>query len=41
MDWTCGTHWRSEYKIVIGKPEGKRPYGRSRRGWEERDNRDN
>jgi hypothetical protein len=23
----------SVYKIVIGKPEGKKPIGRHRRGW--------
>ena len=26
---------RSVYKIVIGKPTGKRPLGRPRRSWEE------
>jgi hypothetical protein len=24
---------RSTYKILIGKPEGKRPFGRPRRSW--------
>jgi hypothetical protein len=24
---------RNEYKILVGKPEGKRPLGRSRRRW--------
>jgi len=23
------------YKFLVGKPEGKRPLGRSRRGWED------
>jgi hypothetical protein len=26
---------RKAYKILIGKPEGKRPLGRQRRGWED------
>jgi hypothetical protein len=25
---------RNEYKILVGKPEGKRPLGRTRRRWE-------
>jgi hypothetical protein len=25
---------RNEYKILIGKPEGKKPFGRPRRRWE-------
>jgi hypothetical protein len=25
---------RSEYKIFVGKPEGKRPLGRPRHRWE-------
>jgi hypothetical protein len=24
---------RNAYRILVGKPEGKRPLGRSRRGW--------
>jgi hypothetical protein len=24
---------RNMYKLLVGKPEGKRPIGRSRRGW--------
>jgi hypothetical protein len=24
---------RNEYRILVGKPEGKRPLGRSRRMW--------
>jgi hypothetical protein len=26
--------WRSEYRGLVGKSEGKRPLGRSRRKWE-------
>jgi hypothetical protein len=25
---------RNAYKILVGKPEGKRPFGRPRRSWE-------
>jgi hypothetical protein len=25
---------RSAYNILVGKPEGKRPFGRPRRRWE-------
>jgi hypothetical protein len=25
---------RNLYKILVGKSEGKRPFGRTRRGWE-------
>jgi hypothetical protein len=33
----CGTHGRGEkmYKVLLGKPEGKRPFGRPRRRWED------
>ena len=24
-------NWRGEYRVLVGKPEGKRPLGRSRR----------
>jgi len=36
MGWTCSTYgkWRGIYRIVVGKPEGKRPLGRPRRRWE-------
>jgi hypothetical protein len=32
----CGTHGRGEkmYRIMMGKPEGKRPLVRSRHRWE-------
>jgi hypothetical protein len=26
---------RKVYRILVGKPEGKRPLGRPRRGWED------
>jgi hypothetical protein len=26
---------RKLYRVLVGKPEGKRPFGRSRRGWED------
>jgi len=30
----CSRHWRDEkFKILIGKPEGGRPHGRSRCTW--------
>jgi hypothetical protein len=34
---TCGTHGRGEkvYKVLVGKPEIKRPLGRPRRRWED------
>jgi hypothetical protein len=37
MVWTCGTHGegRGAYRVLVGKPEGKRPLGRPRRGWED------
>jgi hypothetical protein len=35
----CGTHGRREksvlYKVMVGKPEGKRPLGRPRCRWED------
>jgi hypothetical protein len=33
----CGTHGRGEKvcKVLVGKPEGKRPLGRPRRRWED------
>jgi hypothetical protein len=34
---TCGTHVRGRgvYRILVGRPEGKRPLGRPRRRWED------
>jgi hypothetical protein len=26
---------KSIYRVLVGKPEGERPLGRSRRGWED------
>jgi hypothetical protein len=36
VGWTCGTHGegRVVYRVLVGRPEGKRPLGRSRRRWE-------
>jgi hypothetical protein len=33
---TCGTHGegRSVYRVLVGRPKGKRPLGRPRRRWE-------
>jgi hypothetical protein len=33
----CGTHGREEkmYKVLVGRPEGKRPLGRPRRSWQD------
>jgi hypothetical protein len=32
---TCGANGekRNVYRLLVGKPEGKRPLGRPRRGW--------
>jgi hypothetical protein len=37
MCWKCSTHGenRNGYRILVGKPEGKRPPGGSRRRWED------
>jgi hypothetical protein len=36
MGETCSTHeMRSVYNILVGKPGGKRPFGRPRRRWED------
>jgi hypothetical protein len=32
---TCGTHGRSVQRILVGRPEGKRPVGRPRCRWED------
>jgi len=36
VGWTCGTHGegRGAYRVLVGRPEGKRPLGRPRRRWE-------
>jgi hypothetical protein len=35
MGRACSTNWeaRNGYRILVGKPEGKRPLGRPRRRW--------
>jgi hypothetical protein len=30
---TCGTHGRKVYKVLVGKPKGKRPLERPKRRW--------
>jgi hypothetical protein len=37
MGRACGAYGedRSVYKVLVGKPEGKRPLGRPRRRWED------
>jgi hypothetical protein len=37
MGWTCGTHGdgRGAYRVLVGRPEGKRPLERHRRRWED------
>jgi hypothetical protein len=37
MDRECNTHGekRNAYRILVGKPEGKRPLGRPRHRWED------
>jgi hypothetical protein len=34
--WRCGTHGdgRGVYRVLVGRPEGKRPLERPRRRWE-------
>jgi hypothetical protein len=35
MSGACSTNWekRNAYRLLVGKPEGKRPLGRPRRRW--------
>jgi len=37
MGGACGTmgEWRGVYRVLVGKPEGKRPLRRPRRRWED------
>jgi hypothetical protein len=35
MGGACGAHGGGAYSILVGKPEGRRPLGRSRRRWED------
>jgi hypothetical protein len=42
MDRACRTNegQRNAYRILVGKPEGKRPLGRQRRRWVDHINMD-
>jgi hypothetical protein len=42
VGWTCGTHGegRGVYRVLVERPEGKRPLGRPRRRWEDNIKRD-
>jgi hypothetical protein len=31
VGWTCGTHGGGVYRVLVERPEGKRPLGRPRR----------
>ena len=37
MGRTCSTQGRIQkaYRVLVGRPDGKRPLGRPRRGWED------
>jgi hypothetical protein len=37
VGWTCGTHGegRGAYRVLVGRPEGKRSLGRPSRRWED------
>jgi hypothetical protein len=37
MGGTCGTHGegRNVYRVLVGRPEGKRPLRKPRRKWED------
>jgi hypothetical protein len=37
VGWTCGTHGdgRGIYRVLVGRPKGKRPLGRPRCRWED------
>jgi hypothetical protein len=35
MRWAGHVEERKVYKVLVGKPEGKRPLGRPRRRWED------
>jgi hypothetical protein len=37
MGWACSTYGERKglYRILVGKPEGKRPLGRHRRRWDD------
>ena len=35
MGGACGAYGGGVYRVLVGKPEGKRPLGRPRRRWED------
>jgi hypothetical protein len=35
MGGACGTQGRVVYRVLVGRPEGKRPLRRPRRRWED------
>ena len=35
MGWACGAYAGGAHRVLMGKPEGKRPMGRPRRRWED------
>jgi hypothetical protein len=37
VGWTCGTHeeGRGVHRVLVGRPEGKRPLGRPRCRWDD------
>jgi hypothetical protein len=35
VDGTCRGEEKKVYTVVVGKPEGKRPFGRPRLSWKE------
>jgi hypothetical protein len=42
MGWACGEYGegRGVHRVLLGKPEGRRPLGRTRRRWEDNIKRD-
>ena len=38
MGGACGAYGGGVYRVLVGKPEGKRPMGRPRRRWEDNNN---
>jgi len=41
MGWACGAYGgKGVHRILVGKPEGKRPLGRPRRRWEDNNKMD-
>jgi hypothetical protein len=37
MGWACGMYWerRGAYRILVGKPDVRKPLGRTRLTWED------